>query len=514
MTKQIHTIFEHQTLTQADFACVSDFLWLLNKVEAKHLPCFTLKVESGQVALLVRYYLAVIRLPSGCLLEILPKISQTDTATAIKSKSINSESIEPKSVKSNAIESNINETRQWLTNMLRAIYGIKQQPLPILASTESKLSTAHQPWETWLQPLLQQWFEVLHSLQLPKSYQQQQYNHPQAQGKLLIKQQLQHNHHRPHYRYTQQQQLQLNPLWGQFFNTALTQLTHLGTSIPIRVQQTVTALFHSQPIPSSSPVVNLPPSQWHRTYQQLQHSLSTNNNQQDKNHREQLNFALSVAWIILQMQDMATPTIGTQLLPAVMINMQQAFEKWVTLSIQRDYLQKNHKNHQSHHRLITQAQSVWLSEVTESINDDKTSALRYLQPDILITKEIKEVDETKTSPVIIVADIKYKTINKFSDISTHDLYQIYTYQQHWQAQQAWLIFPQSDYLQSPQTLQTISNATAMSTAMNDGSITNNSTTKTKQRTQKKAQSQIQDQIMLVPFDVTTGRLINSKLNSL
>ncbi len=325
-------------------------------------------------------------------------------------------------------------------------------------------------------------------LQLPKNYQQQQQNHPQAQGKLLIKQQLKHNSHRPHYRYTSQQQFSLNSLWGQFFLTSIHQLQALGIDIPPIVKQTM-----SQQLQSSRQAEcfldSLPPNQWQPSYQQLKHQLTSNNTQLDKHNQQQLTQALELAWFILQLHNFPdtnisnnTPIQGDKLTPAVMINMQHAFEKWVTIKFAEQFANLG--------KLTAQRQSVWL------INGDNSSKQRQLQPDIIIENNnivasdnldndyhnnVHKTDKSnKTTNKVteLIADIKYKAINKASDISSSDLYQLFTYQQHWQAKQAWLIFPKTDGLQQPQHWQV---------------------------TDKQGQTQLT--IKVVPFDMLKGELV-------
>ncbi len=382
--KTPHTFFEHQILTESDFIYLNDFSWLITQVENEKLPCFRLIVRQGKIALKISHYLAILRLPSGELVEILPKISNTDK-----------------------------HPRQWLNNMLSDIYGIQQKPLSFLAQGTANKQIS----QIWLQPLIIEWFVKLQALQLPRQYQQRQQNHPQAQGKLLIKQQVKHNSHRPHFRYTSQQQFNFNPLWQVFFYTVIGKIAQLGIAIPHEIKQ------------QFPPIKPLAPNQYLTTYQKLSEQLSK---QEYRQHLQQqhLKWALQVAWIILQTQAV-NPILSEDIAPTVLINMNQAFEQWVTLK-----LENNFKNQQ----IIAQNRALWLQA--------EDGAERYLQPDIIV----KNQNDNK---IELVADVKYKTIKKISDISASDLYQLAVYQQHWQAKKVWLIFPKSEFLQSVQVLQTV-----------------------------------------------------------
>ncbi|MBS9780522.1 MAG: hypothetical protein KGV51_07840 [Moraxellaceae bacterium] len=401
--KTPHTFFEHQVLTQADFIHLADFSWLITQVENEKLPCFRLIVRQGKIALKISHYLAILRLPSGELIEILPKISKTDGH---------------------------NNPRQWLNNMLSDIYNIQKKPLSFLAQGTANKQIS----QTWLQPLIIEWFAKLQALQLPRQYQEHQQNHPQAQGKLLIKQQVKHNSHRPHFRYTSQQQFNFNPLWQVFFYTVIGKIAQLGIPIPHEIKQ------------QFPPIKPLAPNQYLTTYQKL-------SKQEYRQHLQQqhLKWALQVAWIILQTQAV-NPILGEKIAPMVLINMNQAFEQWVTLKLE-NYFKNQH--------IIAQTRALWLH------NDDGSE--RYLQPDIIVK------NQNDNNKIELVADVKYKTIEKISDISANDLYQLAVYQQHWQAKKVWLIFPKSKGLQSMQILQTVQG----------------------------------QEICIVPFDVECGELITN-----
>ncbi|PIE47209.1 MAG: hypothetical protein CSA42_04480 [Gammaproteobacteria bacterium] len=448
------TVFEHQTLRLSDFAnypnTEADFDWLLQQTQAGKLPCFSIGY-AGQVVIYVRHYLAVIRLPSGAVIEILPKISKEAISNRI-------------------------QTRQWVLQMLVDTYGLKTQALAMLSTGQKQhnlLSNAQ--LSIWLQPLIQIWFGLLLQLPilLPRHYQQATQNNPQAQGKLLIKEQINHNVHRPHYRYTSQQQLDLHPLWGQFFLTALQKLKALGineTALPVGVLQAVETIAISREI--------LPVQQWQTSYQQLKQMLLSSQSQRDVHSRRQLDMAIELAWLILQMQDNLNmpPVLGTEFMPAVMINMQQAFERWVSIKLAESFKG----------RVQTQKSFTWLQ------SDEGKAYKRDLKPDVLIYA--RNIAQSTDSPWV-VADVKYKSIERLKQVSPADLYQLYTYQQFLQAQQAWLVYPISEDITQAINLQTMPLSKLQ--IVEQGCVDQ----------QTRQQQTGQQVIRLIPFDVMTGKLL-------
>lgn len=469
------SVFEHQTLRLADFATYpnaeQDFAWLLEQIQTGNLPCFSIGY-AGQVVIQVRHYLAVIRLPTGMLLEVLPKISK-QSASPLK----NDQQL----------------TRQWVSQMLADIYGVQTQPLSALSTAQKQRdSTPNQHLESWLLPLIQAWYGLLSQLPslLPRHYQQAIQNNPQAQGKLLIKEQMSHNAHRPHYRFTRQQQLDLHPLWGQFFITAVQKVQSLAMTVPNEVVPAVQSI--------ASVHTPLPVSQWQSSYYQLKQLLATSRAQGDEHGRKQLELAVELAWLMLQMQETtATPVYGNEIVPVVMINMQQAFERWVSGKLSEQSLGK----------VVPQARCAWLQmaederkpivKTDEHINVDNQS-MRYLQPDVLIYDE--------QGKVVTVADVKYKQISDISQVSTSDLYQLYTYQQYFESEQAWLIYPTMVFplaiLSADEASKSVQIKTQAKTLQKSQSLQ-------LMKSSKHNDENLQ-QIKVIPFDVLTGKLLLEK----
>lgn len=426
------TVFEHQTLRQTDFVkafgTTTDFDWLLAQIQSHQLPCFSIGYSS-QVVITVRHYLAVIRLPSGNIIEILPKISHNDS-------------------KENA-EHQV-ETRQWVAQMLADIFDFKRQKMMGVAVYQHNRDDQNDPSEqepkTWLYPLVNEWFTLLSSLPtlLPRHYQHTQQNNPQAQGKLLIKKQISHNAHRPHYRYTSHQKFDLHPLWAQFFYTALAKISTLGVPVIPTIKQAVENIA----VNKLNARQVLPVSQHQAAYCQLKSMLASGNTQKEGSRVQQLTLAVELAWFFLQIenniQQVTHPVLGNKIAPAVMINMQQAFERWVSIKLVNQNIGE----------VKTQARFTWLQQVNNDC-DANSSTTRYLQPDALvfdgpIKNNTKENGNNRA--IAVVADIKYKHIDGCTQINTADLYQLYTYQQFLKSKQAWLIYPVSENFKKSEQL--------------------------------------------------------------
>lgn len=99
------TTFEHAVLTAQDFVYAADFDWLIEQ----NFIGFAVQRSRGTWQLVVGHYLGVIQLPSGMLLEVLPKIAQFS-------------------------EVNLGETRAWVKTMLATIWpGLNPKQLPVIA---------------------------------------------------------------------------------------------------------------------------------------------------------------------------------------------------------------------------------------------------------------------------------------------------------------------------------------------------------------------------------------------
>lgn len=467
----VYTYFEHQILHPSHFVYTSDFDWLLQKTEADELPCFTITVQNTRPVLRSKHYLTVIRLPSGHCLEVLPKVANSQPSDNLNTR---------------PSDDNLAATRLWVANMLASIHGYQVRPLPALAKA-SQLVTAtsnvsDQHWQTWLLPIVQQWqATLLHVLpKLPKHYQSQQQNHPQAQGKLLIKAQLRHNQHRPHYRYTQQQRMQLHPLWTDVFATTAIHSQRLGVQVATSViqgihqRQSSTYKSSTNTNGGTHSLKQLPVSVWQSSLVQLRQWLDSS---LPASLYQDLQLLLRLSELILTLQSASLNVLShDSVTPAVMLNMQHLFELWVSQVLQQHYP----------NRTKTQQRFLWLSECgnkhsseQEPLNErnegvEYNEALlistntispvpqlkqqlkqqqRYLQPDVVIYQQQSE--QNKQKPAIwAVAEIKYKAISSMADINASDLYQLMTYYQQLNAEQAWLIYPQSEGLPYPIRLRT------------------------------------------------------------
>lgn len=459
----VYTYFEHQTLHPSQFQYPSDFAWLLQKTEANELPCFTIAVQQARPVLRSKHYLTVIRLPSGHCVEVLPKVANSQPS--------NDPDTRPN-------DDNLAATRLWVANMLASIHGYQVRPLPALATAcHTVTTTSHMPeqhWQTWLLPIVQQWqTTLLHLLpQLPKHYQPQQQNHPQAQGKLLIKAQLRHNQHRPHYRYTQQQRMHWHPLWADVFATTAIHIQHLGMQVAASViqgihqrQMCTSATYNNSTNVSGGThsLKQLPATVWQSSLTQLRQWLDGS---LPASLYQDLQLLLRLSELILTLHShslhLSTPnhalslpqtsptlfgnkttsTSSTSVTPAVMLNMQHLFELWVSQVLRQRYS----------NRINTQQRFLWLSECRNK--NPKLKQQRYLQPDVVIYQHNSESQDKHKPAIWAVAEIKYKAIDNMADINASDLYQLMTYYQQLNAKQAWLIYPQSEGLTYPLRLQT------------------------------------------------------------
>lgn len=362
------TTFEHGYLTQADFPNPSDFDWLLEQ----NFDGFNVERKNKNWRIKVSHYIGLIGLPSGTQLEILPKISQTLTNETQANK-----------------KSDIAQTRQWLQQMLLDTWQVlTPKHLPNLATQNPLTIVPTLPLTDWLQT---QFWQLFQTYQPNQQYQRFEQNQAYLQGKLLIKQQLQHNAHQPHKFFHQT---------DEFINdTACNRL--IKTTF-----QTVISRFHSMLLPSQwRNVQTVLPTQYHATFTQAKHELSVSNAPQNA-------IFINVCYALLTLQQGAGQ--GQTPSPTLLINMQFAFEKWVTLKIGEQF---------SNVHIIPQK--------NQALTADNTLTLK---PDIWLQ------DDTG----IKVFDIKWKNIPSVNDISLADMYQLLTYATEFNANEASLIIPTLD----------------------------------------------------------------------
>lgn len=354
----IVTTFEHAYLTQNDFPNPQDFDWLIEQ----NFDGFSIERKNQQWRIKISHYIGVIGLPSGQQLEILPKISQNQ---------------------------DIQSTRQWLQQMLLDTWQtLTPKHLPNLA-TQNPLTIAHNlPLTDWLQT---QFWQLFQSYQPNQQYQRFEQNQAYLQGKLLLKQQLQHNAHQPHKFFHQTDEFINDTACNRLVKTTL---------------QRVIARFYQTLLPSQwRNVPNLLPTQYHATFTQAQHELSVSNASQNA-------LFIHFCYALLTLQQGAGQ--GQTPSPTLLINMQFAFEKWVTLKIGQQF---------SDAHIIPQK--------AQALTADNTLNLK---PDIWLK------DETGVK----VFDIKWKNMTSVKDISLADMYQLITYASEFEAVEAWLIVPTLD----------------------------------------------------------------------
>ena len=134
--------------------------------------------------------------------------------------------------------------------------------------------------------------------------------------------------------------------------------------------------------------------------------------------------------------------------------MHTAFEKWVSCCIARQFAT-------DFTALLQRSQPLVLAE-----NGD---TLLSIKPDIVLQRGADT----------IVADVKWKSISRISEIGLADIYQLLTYASECKARQAWLIVPSLGGEPMTKNLAQPMNFAQPKTA----------------------------QLMLVPFDVTQAKLL-------
>ena len=280
----IITTFEHQNLTKQNFINQQDFDWLIEQ----NFDGFHIERKHKEWQITISHYIGVIGLPSGCQLEILPKISQTDN-------------------------SNITDTRQWLQQMLQDIWQtLTPKILPNLSNQQILMVDKKLPLNQWL---IHQFWQLFQTYQPNQNYQTHEQNQPFLQGKLLIKQQLQYNAHQPHKFFHQTEQFIHDTACNRLVKTTL---------------QTVIVKFNVIALPAIwQNIPTLLPNQYqtffHQANQELQ-ALPQIIGQQNSR-------LIEFCYIILTLQQAIGQ--GQTHSPTLLINMQFAFEKWIGFKIRQ-----------------------------------------------------------------------------------------------------------------------------------------------------------------------------------
>ena len=442
----VMSVFEHQRLTAHDFVHPSDFEWLM----AQEFAVFSTQRQRGQWQLKVGHYIGIIVLPSGMTLEILPKpIAGLPKHNALQDDAIVS-------------------TRQWVQYMLSTLFNPKKNPeakpphtqhLGQFSSHLSPLTSHTLPLSTWL---MTQFLQRLSRYYPHKSYQIDINTQTQLQGKLLIKEQLRRHNAQPHKFVSEVSVLNQNMLHNRLIKSAFMLLA---------------TLFQNQLIPSLwqvwQPVTPLTVHEL-RQLQSLYSSAKCQLNSQPLSalQLQSAQQLLDLAYWLLQAQQpniragsgLQTPKSSLQtaasLRLCLLINMNQAFEQWVSQSLADFFLSQNTSKTPCY-ELRYQPRDVWL-------RDDKGQTCLSIQPDMLVYRlhksrnnENSTFDNKSPHPQIMpnhmlnqapnsfrqcshVIDTKWKHLAHARDISASDAYQLTSYAQAYQAEQVWLVYPTTD----------------------------------------------------------------------
>lgn len=442
----IMSVFEHQRLVSADFAEVTDFAWLL----AQEFTVFTIKRQRGQWQLKVGHYIGIIMLPSGIMLEILPKAI---AGTQENNLSKNDEVL---------------RARQWVQLMLSDLTAVSDinnklphtKNLGQLSQHLAPSSTQTPPLSQWL---VAQFLQLLSDYQPTKHYQTQIQNQAMLQGKLLIKEQLKRNSHQPHKFACEVNHLSTDMLANRLIKSALVFLKQLAgshqgcesKSMSLSAVLMSKLLTWRQIIVFSYYELQRLDSLYQMAKQQLRLQPLT---------RLQLQSAhklLDLAYWLLKMQHSSMPT-GTvinhqsgQWQLCLLINMNQAFEQWASQRVARLFAPSSDIN-QPQYQAFRQQRDIWLSDTTGQ-------ACLSMQPDLLVydtsanqnhsEKTRLSKDDTTARRCSHVIDIKWKHLSHARDISANDAYQLTSYAQAYQAKQVWLVYPVTDDARQPIALR-------------------------------------------------------------
>ena len=500
---KVMSVLEHQRLTVSDFQFASDFDWLLEQ----DFVGFAIVRQQGQWQLSVRHYIGVVRLPSGVMLEILPKIApsaqqdersggqqhaarpleatgqlesigQIETTDQIKSsrawvQRMLTELTAPKRQyqrQSDSIKSNGEPHETSLAN-----YGSGRNDFSDKAPSDSaplkhrKLQASGQ-FSEHLQPLtmsppplpewlLSQFIALLAHYPPQQQYQPRQQDSASLQGKLLIKQQLQRNAHQP-YRFVSEIshfvpdslsnrfiKQAWQPLFAMILNQSMTDASdQQGSAAAMRMDkssgpyspstQALNWSLQARKIQQQWQAVRLLTARerrqlldsYHQTLKEV--SIAPMSLQQRQTVIKLLKLAywllsstqsVSSAGVVLASHCSPNSPHRTQTLSVCLfINMNHAFEQWVSLKLGQYFTRLNQG-----YDVQYQPQRPWLT-------DDKSDICLTMVPDIVVRQN--------HCPSHVI-DIKWKTIASGADISANDAYQLVAYAQAFAVNQVWLVYP-------------------------------------------------------------------------
>lgn len=428
--ESVMSCLENEWLTIKDFSHKDDFDYLIQK----ELPCFNIEVKQGEIVLRVRHYLAKVILPSGASLEILPKVG----ITSLRGR--------------HARQHHIVKSRGWVAQMLsdiandslyKSIAAIEwgksatdnlaynKLELPNLPHTI--FSDSQQPWYQGLLNIAEAQIAASAKI-LPNRYQTQVNNSPKAQGRINLKAQLKNNWHRPHYLYSEQSVFDNDKLLSQFLATGWSQLQRL--QIDINFQSSKAALISHNPYQG---IQRLAARDWLSSYQQIRQQSAIWSAQLSSYQQQTLNQGLQWCWWLLNhiysdkqsnQQDISLSSHAPT--PALMINMNTAFERWVLGKLTRYVEQQLPDSH-----LVIQPTLDWLMSVEQGQagSHETCNVVQRLIPDACI----RSADGRETH----VIDVKYKAVDKIQDVSASDWQQLSVYQQRLGCAHAWLIYPKN-----------------------------------------------------------------------
>ena len=330
-------------------------------------------------------------------------------------------------------------TRHWVQTMLADIWHtLPNTPLPSLANQHILPNiNADLALSTWL---YQHFVARLSQYQPNQHYQNIEQNQNYLQGKLLVKQQLQHNSHQAHKFFSQYDTFAATTASNRIIKTALQLFATLQIGQPA-------ALVNAQFWHTIEPLI---PSQYAQFFAQSQSELHLLSPAQ----RQVTEPLLILSQWLLKLQQPLPSFAPNQLQLTFLINMHTAFEKWVSCCIARQFAA-------DFTALLQRSQPLVLAE-----NGD---TLLSIKPDIVL----------KRGADTIVADVKWKSISRISEIGLADIYQLLTYASECKARQAWLIVPSLGGEPMTKNLAQPMNFAQPKTA----------------------------QLMLVPFDVTQAKLL-------
>lgn len=460
---QVLSVFEHQCLSAKDFPVVSDFQWLLEQ----DFIGFSMGRQQGQWQLTVRHYIGVIRLPSGMVLEVLPKIARTTAQTA-------------------PLRQQLEATRGWVQRMLTEL--TQANPSATTEASRSlrarrlqatgQFSDALQPYTTSPPPLsewlLGQFIELMAQYAPAQQYQQQQQNSAALQGKLLIKEQLQHNAHQPYRFVSEVSQFFADTLSNRLIKQAWQPLSGLilyaatmsnnssnnkehATSSKSqdwadnqervgRVKKTLTDelltqsgdlswLLQVRKIQQQWQAVKLltpqERSQLQSSYQRARQQL-TSAPMSQKRRQTGLKLLELAYWLLaanptaaagasLASRHSAVATSSASTLSVCLfINMQHAFEQWVSRKLGEYFTTLDQC-----YKVQYQQQQPWLF-------DEQQRLCLTMVPDVVVYYQ-------QTARHVI--DIKWKSLEHAAAISAADAYQMLAYAQVFAVRQLWLVYP-------------------------------------------------------------------------